>query len=90
MYVPLFVYGYTASEEPFHQETNTLEINVNGGLLHLGTNVRRGQKLLLMNRMTKEEQECYVVTLGKRPKHAEVHVGVAFSKSAPGFWRSRK
>lgn len=86
MYVPVFVYGYSSSGEPFYQDTNTLQVNVNGGLLRLDANVRYGQKLLLMNRITQEEQECYVVTLAKRPKHNDTRVGVAFASSAPGFW----
>lgn len=89
MYVPVFVYGYTAEDEPFHQDTNTLQVNVNGGLLRLDASVRHGQKLLLMNRVTQEEQECYVVTLARRPKHADVRVGVAFANSAPGFWGAK-
>jgi len=92
VYVPLFIYGHTPSQEPFYQETNTLEVNANGGLLHLDetANVHRGQKLLVMNRLSKEEQECYVVTLKKRPKRADFRVGVAFSKAAPEFWTRRR
>ena len=92
VYFPLFVYGHTSSDEPFYQETNTLEVNANGGLLHLdeAANVRRGQKLLVMNRLTKEEQECYVVTLKRRPRRADLRVGVAFAKEAPEFWRQRR
>lgn len=88
-YVPVFVYGYTAPDEPFHEQTNTLEVNANGGLLRLDANVHFGQKLLLMNRVTKEEQECYVVTLAKRPKRADRHVGVALAKPGRGFWGVR-
>lgn len=90
VYVPVFVYGYTAPDEPFHEETNTLQVNANGGLLRLGANVHFGQKLLLMNRVTKEEQECYVVTLKKRPKRTDGHVGVALVKPAAEFWGVRK
>jgi len=90
VYVPVFVYGYTAPDEPFHEETNTLQVNANGGLLKLDADVHFGQKLLVMNRVTKEEQECYVVTLAKRPKHAYRHVGVALAKPAPEFWGVRK
>lgn len=92
VYVPLFVYGYGSAEEPFYQETNTLQVNANGALLHLDdhASVRRGQKLLVMNRLTKEEQECYIVTLMKRPKRADLRIGVAFAKAAPEFWTRRK
>lgn len=90
MYVPLFVYGYTMAGEPFHEDTNTLEVNANGGLLRLDANVLCGQKLLVVNRVTKAEQECRVVTLAKRPKHTDLRVGVAFARSAPGFWDTRR
>lgn len=90
VYVPVFVYGYASEDEPFYQETNTLQVNANGGLLRLDANVHRGQKLLVMNRVTKEEQECYVVSLAKRPKHEDLRVAVAFMKAAPGFWGSPK
>lgn len=89
-YVPVFVYGYAAPDEPFHEETNTLEVSASGGLLRLGANVHSGQKLLLMNRVTKEEQECYVVTLTNRPKRADRHVGVALANYAPEFWGVRR
>lgn len=90
MYVPVFVYGYKDATEPFHQDTNTLEVNANGGLLRLDVPVHHGQKLLVVNRLTQEEQECYVVTLAKRPKRAERHVGVALTKPASEFWRVRR
>lgn len=90
VYVPVFIYGYTAPDEPFHEETNALQVNANGGLLRIGADVHFGQKLLVMNRVTKEEQECYVVTLKKRPQHAYRHVGVALAKRAPEFWGLQK
>lgn len=92
VYVPLFVYGYGEGQEPFHQETNTLQVNANGALLRLdgSAKVHRGQKLLLMNRLTNEEQECQIVMLAKRPKHTDLRVGVAFAKAAPQFWTTRK
>ena len=89
VYVPLFVYGYDSAEEPFHQDTHTLEVSADGGLLKLDANVCRGQKLLLMNRVTQQEQECYVVGLKNHPKRSHQHVGVSFCKPAPGFWKTR-
>lgn len=89
VYVPLFVYGYDSASQPFHQETHTLEVSADGGLLKLDANVQRGQKLLLMNRVTKQEQECYVVGLKNHPKRSHLHVGVSFKQSAPAFWKTR-
>jgi hypothetical protein len=89
VYVPLFVYGYDSASQPFHQDTHTLEVNADGGLLKLDANVQRGQKLLLMNRVTKQEQECYVVGLKNHPKRSHLHVGVSFTQPAPAFWQTR-
>jgi hypothetical protein len=87
-YVPLFVYGYTSSEEPFHEETHTLDVSTNGGLLRIDAPVRRGQKLLLLNRVSNQELECTVVRVVKQPKRT--FAGVAFAHSAPGFWKCAK
>jgi hypothetical protein len=88
-YVPLFVYGYDSAKQPFHQDTHTMQVSANGGLVRLDANVRCGQKLLLMNRVTKREQECYVVALTKHAKRAHSHVAVSFTQPAPEFWKTR-
>lgn len=89
VYVPLFVYGYDSASQPFHQDTHSLEVSADGGLLKLDANVQRGQKLLLMNRVTKQEQECYVVGLKIHPKRSHLHVGVSFKQPAPAFWKTQ-
>ena len=88
IYVPLFVYGYTSGDEPFHEETHTLDVSTYGGLLRLDAPVCSGQKLLLQNRVSKREMECIVVRLVKQAKRT--YVGVAFESSAPGFWKCSK
>ena len=90
VYVPLFVYGYNSSKEPFHQDTHTLEVSAGGGLLKLDASVKRGQKLLLMNRVTKQEQECYVVALKEHATRRHSHVGVSFARPAPEFWKTNR
>ena len=89
VYVPLFVYGYDSASQPFHQDTHSLEVSADGGLVKLDANVHRGQKLLLMNRVTKQEQECYVVGLKMHPKRSHLHVSVSFIQPAPAFWKTR-
>ncbi len=83
--VPVFVYGYGPSEEPFHEEAYTLHVNANGALLLLSVPVKKGQKLLLTNGLTQKEQECRVVFLGTR-RTRTVETGVAFPRSNPDFW----
>jgi hypothetical protein len=88
IYVPLFVYGYTYGREPFHEDTNSLEISNNGGLLRLDAPVSRGQRLLLQNKVSKQELACTVVRVEKQFKRT--YVGVAFAESDGGFWQCRK
>lgn len=88
VYVPLFVYGYTFDLEPFHEDTNSLEVCSDGGLLRLEARVCRGQKLLLQNKVSRQELECTVVRVSKHLKRT--FVGVAFVQSDVGFWLCRK
>jgi hypothetical protein len=94
--IPLFVYGHSVARQPFHEETQSLRVNENGGLLTLATQVRRGQKLLLTNKATQSELECRVVWVGLAPSQpparegrrppARLEVGVEFLRPASHFW----
>jgi hypothetical protein len=84
--VPLLVYGWDAEEQPFHEEAEAFEINENGSLLWLETRVARGQRLFLANTRNQAEQECCVITIGKRI-HGKARVAIQFSRPAPHFWR---
>ncbi len=85
--ISVYVYGHGPgpSKEPFHEEAHTLHVNANGALLLLSVPVKKGQKLLLTNRLTQKEQDCRVVFLGTR-RTRTVEAGVAFPLSNPGFW----
>lgn len=85
--VPVLIYGHTLGEEPFHEEATTLQISAHGGLLALASSVKVGQKLLLTNNLTQEEQQCEVIRF--RPRHRQkVVVAVEFARPTPGFWRT--
>jgi hypothetical protein len=64
--VRVYVYGHGPSKDPFHEEAHTLHVNANGALLLLSAPVRKGQKLLLTNTLTQQEQDCSVVCLSER------------------------
>jgi hypothetical protein len=83
--LPLIVHGHTPNQISFREETHTLVVNSHGGLISLSTNVKQGQKLILKNKTTQEEQGCRVVFVG--PKQGEKNqVGVDFLRPAPEFW----
>jgi hypothetical protein len=84
--VPVRVYGQGDSRNGFREETRTLSINANGSLVSIVAPVEMGQTLLLMNRMTGEEQECRVAYVGPVAQ-GRMKVGLAFRHPAPRFWQ---
>jgi hypothetical protein len=85
--VPVYVYGHGPGKEPFHEEAHTLRVNANGALLLLSVPVRKGQKLLLINQLTQQEQSCRIVFLGTRHSRT-VEAGSAFPIPNPAFWQA--
>ena len=83
--VSVYVYGHGPSKEPFHEEAHTLHVNANGALLLLSVPVKKGQQLLLTNRVTQKEQDCRVVFIGTR-RSRTVEAGVEFPLTNPDFW----
>jgi|SRR5882757_1654386 len=84
--IPVYVYGHGPSTDPFHEEAHTLHVNANGALLLLSVPVRTGQKLLLTNTLTQQEQDCRVVFLGTR-RSRTVETGIEFPETNPSFWQ---
>lgn len=88
LYIPVLVYGHTVENGPFHEGTEALRANAGGGLITMTTTVRRGQKLLLMNKMNRKEQECHVVY--QTPKYlGRAAVVIGFPQPIPNFWDKR-
>jgi hypothetical protein len=86
--IPVYVYGHGPGKDPFHEEAHTLNVNSDGALLLLSVPVRKGQMLLLTNRMTLQEMDCRVVHLGT--KHSRtIETGVVFPKTNPEFWQTQ-
>ena len=86
--IPLFVYGSTPKDEPFVEETCTLEINAHGALIVMKTPVAAGERLLLTNETNEKSQECTVLAVrARRGRDAECAVAVKFGAAAAAFWR---
>lgn len=88
-HVPVIVYGWSKSFGSFHEDSTTLVFNASGGLVHLVTRVDLGEKLFLVNKFTKEEQEVRVVFV-ERGLRDGYDVGLAFGKPVPNFWRKTR
>jgi hypothetical protein len=85
-HVPVFVYGHTAAQDPFHEEAYSAVVSDRGALLIMTTAVPVGERLLLTNRVTQIEQECRVAGLGRRDG-PNTEVAVEFTAAAQDFWR---
>lgn len=83
--VPIAVYGHRTDGEPFYRETFTVWVDGKGGLLTAAVSVRHGQRLLLTNQLTQEEQECRVVSVVNKDA-GRAEVGIEFVHPAPNFW----
>ena len=83
--VPVWVYGYGATDDPFHERTEALSVNAGGGLITLTTAVNSGQTLLLINEMNLKEERCTVVReVSTYPDRTDI--AVKFPQPVPDFW----
>jgi len=70
----------------FQEETQTIAVSANGGLIRLKEQVSRGQQVSLVNPKTAEELPCTVIFLGQK-ESGKTEVGVEFIEASPLFWR---
>jgi hypothetical protein len=85
--VPVVVYGWVKNQGAFHEDTYTVLVNASGGLVTLSAKAEIGETLFIMNKNTREEQECRVVYV-QQPIDDKANVGLAFKREVPGFWRT--
>lgn len=83
--VPLVVRGESIEKQPFQEETFTIVVSAHGALVVLAAKVALGQRLLLMNPNTWDQQEGRVAYLGS-PYGGLTQVGIEFTRPSPEFW----
>jgi hypothetical protein len=83
--VPVFVYGCKDDGDPFQERTQTLVVDVSGGLIELESPVVIGLRVLAVNENTDENVECRVVGL-KKINNGKPEVRISFDKPSPNFW----
>src|SRR6266481_937451 len=84
MTIPVRVSGKTGAGV-FEEEAHTRAISAHGALIHLLTEVYRGQRLTLSNVQTKAALECVVAHIDRRQSN-QPQVGVEFMLPNPMFW----
>jgi hypothetical protein len=86
---PVLVYGYGATDDPFHERTEALSVNAGGGVISLTTSVNPGQALLLINEGNLKEEKCTVVR--EVSTHLDrIHIVVKFPQPIPDFWETTR
>jgi hypothetical protein len=83
--LPVLVCGESPKRKPFREEALTVAFNAHGALLILHARIELGQKLLLVNPKTRDEQEARVMYFTPA-SGGLAHVGVEFMRPAPEFW----
>jgi hypothetical protein len=82
--MPVFAYGYVG-DEPFSENTETLNISAVGGLMPLAAKVAPTQQIILINAQSNEELACRVVRALRTPAGNTV-VAVEFPHQSVNFW----
>jgi PilZ domain len=83
--LPVVVRGKSTSNSPFEDPTRATVLSAHGCLITLSTSVRLGEKLILRNLASREEQDCRVVYIGEK-QGGRTEVGLRFKAAAPQFW----
>jgi protein TonB len=91
--VPVTVNGVRAAagsdkREPFSENTRTVIVFANGGVLRLSAALAPGQLIFLVNERTKKEIVCQVVK-SKNYRNVSGYVEVEFTEPSLGFWGMR-
>lgn len=79
------VAGLSAGLEPFREDTTTVIVFPQGGVVRLSANVGPGQTIILTNKKTKQDVVCRVVSVRNYP-NVKGYVELEFTEAAANFW----
>ena len=79
------VRGITPHTEPFEEQTNTMIVFPQGGVLRMTTPVSAGQMMVLTNLKTRQDAICRVVKV-RANSGQQSYVEVEFTSRQPGYW----
>ena len=79
------VRGVTPHTEPFEEQTTTMIIFPQGGVLRMSTSVNVGQMLVLTNSTTRQDAICRVVKV-RTFTNMQGYVEVEFTHPQPTYW----
>jgi TonB family protein len=79
------VRGTTAHTQPFEEQTTTMIVFPQGGVLRVSTLVSVGQAIVLTNLKSKQDAICRVVKVRTNP-NMHSYVEIEFTHPQPGYW----
>lgn len=81
---PVFVYGW-AKDEPFAENTETVNVSEFGGLIPISSKVIESQEVILTNLRTDKNVACRVARLTTRA-NGQRYAGLVFPEGCSDFW----
>jgi len=83
--IGILVCGHSQEAQPFKEVTETVIVAAHGGLIILNSPVVAGQKVRVVNAMSREEVTCTVnLVVGDMRNKKNVHI--IFDEPSPRFW----
>lgn len=79
------VRGIAPNTEPFEEQTTTMIVFPQGGVLRMSTTVNVGQMLVLTNLKTRQDAICRVIKV-RTFTNLQGYVEVEFTHAQPGYW----
>jgi TonB family protein len=79
------VRGAASQMQPFEEQTTTMIVFPQGGVLRMSASVGAGQMLVLTNLKTKQDAICRVLKVRSFP-NMQAYVEVEFTQTQAGYW----
>jgi TonB family protein len=79
------VMGVTPHTEPFEEQSTTMIVFAQGGVLKMSTPVTGGQMMVLTNLKTRQDVICRVLKVRNNP-NLQAYVEIEFTHPQPGYW----
>ena len=79
------VRGVTPHTEPFEEQTTTMIVFAQGGVVKMTTPVTSGQMMVLTNLKTRQDVICRVLKVRNNP-NLQAYVEIEFTHPQPGYW----
>ena len=79
------VMGITPHTEPFEEQSTTMIVFAQGGVLKMSTTVNTGQMMVLTNLKTRQDVICRVLKVRNNP-NLQSYVEIEFTHPQPGYW----